>query len=218
MDKITVMLVDDHNVVRQGLKLFLATQPDIEVVGEADNGQTAVQLVAQHQPDVVLMDLLMPQLDGISATQQIKSRYPDVEVIALTSFVEDQQVAAVIKAGAIGYLLKDVQPAELATAIRAAQRGEVHLHPQAARRLMQAIGPKDQPAVAEPLTEREIEVLRALARGESNKQIADTLIVSEKTVKAHVSNILGKLGLQSRTQAVLYALRHGMVSLDDIPL
>lgn len=218
MDNIRVILVDDHNVVRQGLKLFLATQPDIAVVGEADNGQAAVALVAQLQPDVVLMDLLMPQLDGIAATQQIKSRYPDVEVIALTSFVEDQQVAAVIKAGAIGYLLKDVQPAELATAIRAAQRGEVHLHPQAARRLMQAIGPKEQPTLAEPLTEREIEVLRALARGESNKQIADTLIVSEKTVKAHVSNILGKLGLQSRTQAVLYALRHGMVSLDDIPL
>jgi two-component system, NarL family, response regulator LiaR len=218
MDKIKVILVDDHNVVRQGLKLFLATQPDIEVVGEADNGQAAVSLVAQQQPDIVLMDLLMPQLDGIAATQQIKSRYPDVEVIALTSFVEDQQVAAVIKAGAIGYLLKDVQPAELATAIRAAQRGEVHLHPQAARRLMQAIGPRDQPSVAEPLTEREIEVLKALARGESNKQIADTLIVSEKTVKAHVSNILGKLGLQSRTQAVLYALRHGMVSIEDIPL
>lgn len=218
MDQIKVLLVDDHNVVRQGLKLFLATQPDINVVAEADNGAAAVQAVAQHEPDVVLMDLLMPQLDGISATQQIKSRYPDVEVIALTSFVEDSQVAAVIKAGAIGYLLKDVQPTELATAIRAAQRGEVHLHPQAARRLMQAIGPKEQPAVAEPLTEREVEVLKALARGESNKQIADTLIVSEKTVKAHVSNILGKLNLQSRTQAVLYALRHGMVSLEDIPL
>ncbi len=218
MDQIRVLLVDDHNVVRQGLKLFLATQPDINVVGEADNGAAALQAVGQHEPDVVLMDLLMPQLDGISATQQIKVRYPDVEVIALTSFVEDSQVAAVIKAGAIGYLLKDVQPAELATAIRAAQRGEVHLHPQAARRLMQAIGPKEQSAVAEPLTDREVEVLKALARGESNKQIADTLIVSEKTVKAHVSNILGKLSLQSRTQAVLYALRHGMVSLEDIPL
>lgn len=218
MDQIRVLLVDDHNVVRQGLKLFLATQPDINVVGEADNGAAALQAVGQHEPDVVLMDLLMPQLDGISATQQIKVRYPDVEVIALTSFVEDSQVAAVIKAGAIGYLLKDVQPAELATAIRAAQRGEVHLHPQAARRLMQAIGPKEQSAVAEPLTDREVEVLKALARGESNKQIADTLIVSEKTVKAHVSNILGKLNLQSRTQAVLYALRHGIVSIEDIPL
>jgi NarL family two-component system response regulator LiaR len=218
MEQIRVLLVDDHNVVRQGLKLFLATQPDIEVVGEAENGVAAVAAVGKVQPDVVLMDLVMPQLDGIGATQQIKTRYPDVEVIALTSFVEDAQVAAVVKAGAIGYLLKDVQPAELAAAIRAAQRGEVHLHPQAARRLMQAIGPKEPPSVAEPLTEREIEVLKALARGESNKKIADTLVVSEKTVKAHVSNILGKLNLQSRTQAVLYALRHGMVSLEDIPL
>jgi len=218
MDRIKVMLVDDHNVVRQGLKMFLATQPDIEVVAEADNGQAALSAVAQHHPDVVLMDLVMPQMDGIATTQQIKSRYPEVEVIALTSFVEDSQVAAVIKAGAIGYLLKDVQPTELAAAIRSAQRGEVHLHPEAARRLMQAIGPKEAPPIAEPLTEREIEVLRALARGESNKQIADALVVSEKTVKAHVSNILGKLGLQSRTQAVLYSLRHGMVSLSDIPL
>ncbi|WP_029214957.1 response regulator [Kallotenue papyrolyticum] len=218
MQTIRVVLVDDHNVVRQGLKLFLATQPDIQVVGEADNGQAALALVEQQQPDVVLMDLVMPQLDGVATTQQIKRRYPEVEVIALTSFVEDQQVAAVIKAGAIGYLLKDVQPAELAMAIRAAQRGEVHLHPEAARRLMQAVAPREQPGLVEPLTEREIEVLRALARGESNRQIADRLIVSEKTVKAHVSNILGKLGLQSRTQAVLYALRHGIVSLDDIPL
>jgi two-component system, NarL family, response regulator LiaR len=218
MERIKVMLVDDHNVVRQGLKMFLATQPDIEVVAEADNGQSALAAVAQHQPDVVLMDLVMPQMDGIATTQQIKSRYPEVEVIALTSFVEDSQVASVIKAGAIGYLLKDVQPTELAAAIRSAQRGEVHLHPEAARRLMQAIGPKEVPPIAEPLTEREIEVLRALARGESNKQIADALVVSEKTVKAHVSNILGKLGLQSRTQAVLYSLRHGMVSLSDIPL
>jgi two-component system, NarL family, response regulator LiaR len=218
MERIKVMLVDDHNVVRQGLKMFLATQPDIEVVAEADNGQSALAAVAQHHPDVVLMDLVMPQMDGIATTQQIKSRYPEVEVIALTSFVEDSQVASVIKAGAIGYLLKDVQPTELAAAIRSAQRGEVHLHPEAARRLMQAIGPKEVAPIAEPLTEREIEVLRALARGESNKQIADALVVSEKTVKAHVSNILGKLGLQSRTQAVLYSLRHGMVSLSDIPL
>jgi NarL family two-component system response regulator LiaR len=218
MDQIKVLLVDDHNVVRQGTKLFLATQPDINVVGEASNGVAAIAAVGQHQPDVVLMDLLMPQLDGIGATQQIKARYPDVEVIVLTSFVEDAQITSVIKAGAIGYLLKDVEPTELAAAIRSAQRGEVHLHPEVARRLMQSIGPKEQPSVAEPLTEREIEVLKALARGESNKQIADTLIVSEKTVKAHVSNILGKLSLQSRTQAVLYALRHGMVSIDDIPL
>jgi two-component system, NarL family, response regulator LiaR len=218
MEKIRVVLADDHRLVRQGTRSFLATQGDIEVVGEADNGQDVIALVAQQQPDVVLMDLKMPQLDGIAATQQIKNRYPDVEVIVLTSFVEDAQITAVIKAGAIGYLLKDVEPTELAAAIRAAQRGEVHLHPQAARRLMQAIGPRDQPTVAEPLTEREVEVLKALARGESNKQIADTLIVSEKTVKAHVSNILGKLGLQSRTQAVLYALRHGMVSIEDIPL
>ncbi len=218
MDQIKVLLVDDHNVVRQGLKLFLATQPDINVVGEADNGQDALAAVGKHQPDVVLMDLVMPKLDGIGATQQIKARFPDVEVIVLTSFTEDAQITAVIKAGAIGYLLKNVEPNELAAAIRAAQRGEVHLHPEVARRLMQALGPKEQSTVAEPLTEREIEVLKALARGESNKQIADTLIVSEKTVKAHVSNILGKLGLQSRTQAVLYALRHGMVSLEDIPL
>lgn len=218
MDQIKVLLVDDHNVVRQGLKLFLATQPDINVVGEADNGQDALAAVGKYQPDVVLMDLVMPKLDGIGATQQIKARFPDVEVIVLTSFTEDAQITSVIKAGAIGYLLKNVEPIELAAAIRAAQRGEVHLHPEVARRLMQALGPKEQPAVAEPLTEREIEVLKALARGESNKQIADTLIVSEKTVKAHVSNILGKLGLQSRTQAVLYALRHGMVSLEDIPL
>lgn len=218
MQAIRVLLVDDHAVVRQGVRFFLATQPDIVVVGEAENGQAALALVAEQQPDVVLMDLKMDLLDGIAATQQIKSRYPEVEVIVLTSFVEHAQVAAVIKAGATGYLLKDVQPAELAMAIRAAQRGEVHLHPQAARLLMQALGPQGQAPTVEPLTEREIEVLNALARGASNKQIADTLIVSEKTVKAHVSNILSKLGLQSRTQAVLYALRHGIVTLDDIPL
>ncbi len=212
---INVLLVDDHAVVRQGLRLFLATQPDIAVVGEAGDGEAGLEAVAKLRPDVVLMDLKLPQMDGINTTHLIKQRYPDVEVIVLTSYVEEAQVAAAIKAGALGYLLKDVEPAELAQAIRAAHRGEVHLHPKAARQLMQTVGTQAPPALPEPLTEREIEVLQALSRGQSNKSIADTLVVSEKTVKAHVSNILSKLGLQSRTQAVLYALRHGLASLDD---
>ncbi|GAC1353544.1 MAG: response regulator transcription factor [Herpetosiphon sp.] len=218
MEEITVLLVDDHAVVRQGLRLFLATQQDIRVIAEAGDGPTAIAAVARFQPAVVLMDLKLPGIDGTVATRQIKARFPETEVIVLTSYVEEGGVTAAIQAGAIGYLLKDVQPAELVEAIRAAVRGEVHLHPAAARYLMHTAVPDPEGVAPEQLTERERSVLRALARGQSNRAIADGLVVSEKTIKAHVSNILSKLGLESRTQAVLYALRHGIASLDESSL
>ncbi|HEY6674898.1 MAG TPA: response regulator transcription factor, partial [Rubrobacteraceae bacterium] len=198
-------------VVRQGLRMFLSLDPDFEVVGEASNGEEALAMARELGPDVVLMDLLMPVMDGISATEKIRAELPDVEVIALTSVLEDASVTGAVRAGAIGYLLKDTDSEELSRAIKAAAEGRVHLAPEAAARLMREVR---APESSEALTDREAEVLRLLARGKANKQIASSLYVSEKTVKAHVSSILMKLGVQSRTQAALYAVRSGLVSID----
>jgi two-component system, NarL family, response regulator LiaR len=209
---IRIVLADDHSVVRQGLRLFLKFDPDLEVVGEASDGAEALQLAHELHPDVVLMDLLMPGMDGITATAAIRREVPDTEVLALTSVLEDALVVGAVRAGAIGYLLKDTQAEALCQAIKAAAAGQVQLTPKAAARLMQAVQTPEPP---EALTERETEVLRLLAQGYSNKQIARTLNNTEQTIKTHVSHILAKLGVQSRTQATLYAIRVGLVSPDE---
>ncbi len=206
---IRILIVDDHSVVRQGLRMFLSLDPELEVIGEASNGQEAIELVKTLKPDVVLMDILMPVMDGISATQIIRREYFDTEVIALTSVLEDASVVNAVRAGAIGYLLKDTQADELCRAIKAAAAGQVQLSPKAAERLMREIRAPESP---EKLTERETEVLRLLATGKANKEIAAEMHISETTVKTHVSNILMKLGVPSRTQAALYAVRIGLVS------
>ncbi len=205
---IRILIADDHAVVRQGLRMFLTLDEDFEIIGEATNGAEAVTLARELQPDVVLMDLLMPVKDGITAIGDIRKEMPDVEVIALTSVLEDASVVGAIKAGAIGYLLKDTQSDELRRAIKAAAEGQVQLSPQAAARLMREVRTPESP---ETLTDRETEVLRLLAGGYANKEIARELVIGEKTVKTHVSNILAKLGVQSRTQAALYAVRIGLV-------
>ena len=210
---IRILIVDDHSVVRQGLRMFLGLDPDLEVVGEAQNGAEALVKVRELKPDVVLMDLLMPVMDGITAIGAIRRETQDVEVIALTSVLEDASVVGAVRAGAIGYLLKDTQADELCRAIKAAAAGQVQLSPKAAARLMREVRAPESP---EALTERETDVLRLLAQGQSNKEIARALSIGEKTVKTHVSNVLGKLGVQSRTQAALYAVRIGLVSADQL--
>ncbi len=210
---IRILIADDHSVVRQGLRMFLALDPDLEVVGEAADGAEALRLARRLQPDVVLMDLLMPVMDGIAATAAIRRETHEIEVLALTSVLEDAAVTGAVRAGAIGYLLKDTQADELCRAIKAAAAGQVQLSPQAAARLMREVRAPESP---ESLTEREIEVLRLLARGKANKEIGAALYIGEKTVKTHVSNILSKLGVQSRTQAALYAVQLGLVSLERI--
>jgi NarL family two-component system response regulator LiaR len=205
---IRLLLVDDHAVVRQGLRMFLSLDPDFEIVGEAADGNAALKLARELQPDVVLMDLLMPGMDGIEATGILRREMPDIEVIALTSVLEDSSVVGAIRAGAIGYLLKDTEANELIRSIKAAAEGQVQLSPQAAARLMREVRAPESP---EALTERETEVLRLLAQGQSNKEIARGLSIGEKTVKTHVSSILGKLNVSSRTQAALYAVRIGLV-------
>jgi NarL family two-component system response regulator LiaR len=205
---ISVLIADDHPFVRHGLRTFLETLDDVEVVGEAGNGAEAVEQAARLVPDVVLMDLVMPELDGVDATRRIRTESPSTKVIVLTSFDADDQVFPAIKAGAAGYLLKDVRPADLADAVRKASRGEALLAPSVAAKLMQEVAGDRPPAAG--LTERELEVLRLIARGLSNKLIARELVVSEKTVKTHVSNILAKLHLTDRTQAALYAVREGL--------
>ena len=216
MEPISVFLVDDHQVVRQGLRDFLELQDDIDVVGEASSGIEAVQHVKQLLPDVVIMDLVMPEIDGVETTRRVKAISPSTQVIVLTSFADDDKVFPAIKAGAISYLLKDVSPLELARAVRAAKRGEAVLHPEVAAKLMQEFSaPRADEQQAEALTEREMDVLRLIARGHSNREIAEALIISEKTVKTHVSNILSKLHLADRTQAAIYALRQRLVPMDD---
>jgi two-component system, NarL family, response regulator LiaR len=205
---IRILLVDDHSVVRKGLRLFLSYDPALEVVGEAADGAEALHLTRELKPDVVVMDLLMPGMDGITATAAIRRELPETEVLALTSVLEDASVVGAVRAGAIGYLLKDTQADALCQAIKAAAAGQVQLTPKAAARLMQAVSTVSP----EALTERESDVLRLLAQGQSNKQIARNLHNSEQTVKTHVSTILSKLGVQSRTQATLYAIRVGLVS------
>lgn len=215
MDPITVMLIDDHRVVRQGLSDFLELQEDIDIVGEASSGEEGVQLARELLPDVVLMDLVMPGIDGVETTRRLKAVSPSTRVIVLTSFADDDKVFPAIKAGAISYLLKDISPEELAHAIRAAQRNEAVLHPEVAAKLMQEFSaPRPNEAPVEQLTPREMDVLRLIAKGKSNKEIADTLIVSEKTIKTHVSNILSKLHLADRTQAAIYALRQRLVPME----
>lgn len=214
--KIKVLIADDHQVVRQGLRTFLELQPDIEVVGEAGDGREAVEMVRQLHPDVVLMDLMMPRMDGINATKQVKAEVKGVKVIALTSFTEDDKVFPAIQAGASSYLLKDVSPDDLAEAIRAAQRGEARLHPDIARKLMEQVAQQGDLARQDlpmDLTGRELEVVQLVAQGLSNSEIAEALVISEKTVKTHVSNILGKLHLDDRTQLAIYAIKHGLVDL-----
>jgi two-component system, NarL family, response regulator LiaR len=205
---IRVLLADDHAMVRQGLRMFLGLDPELEVVGEAADGLEAVRLAHELRPDVILMDILMPRLDGLAATIQLRQELPDVEILALTSVQDDNTVAALINAGAMGYLLKDTEAPELAQAIKAAAAGQVQLSPQVAERLA---GEVPLPGSPEHLTERETEVLRLLAVGLSNKEIGQTLGIAEKTVKSHVSSILGKLNVLSRTQAAMQAVRMGLV-------
>ncbi len=210
---IRVLIVDDHSVVRQGLQMFLRLDPELDVVGEARDGVEALEQARKLQPDVVLMDLLMPRMDGISAISAMRRELPDTEVIALTSVLEDEKVIAAIRAGAIGYLLKDTEAHELRQAIKAAAAGQVQLSPEVAARLLREARPAHQPV--EELTPREMDVLRLLARGLINKEIAQELGIGDKTVKTHVSNILGKLGMLSRTQAAVYAVQMGLVADQD---
>ncbi len=207
---IRVLIVDDHSVVLEGLRMFLTRDPDLEVVGEAADGAEAIQQARLLRPNVVVMDLLMPVLDGIAATRAIRNELPETEVLALTSVLESASVVEAIRAGAIGYLLKDTQAAELRAAIKVAAAGQVHLSPQASAYLLGAVRVPERP---EPLTPREMDVLRLLAQGQSNKEIARALHLVEETVKDHMRHILAKLGVQSRTQAVLAAIRLGIVSL-----
>ena len=206
---IRVLIADDHSVVRQGLRMFLSSDPEFEIIGEAQDGAEAVSLALQLRPDVVLMALRMPVMDGIRATEVIRHEAPDIEVVALTSVLEDGSVSDAVRAGAIGYLLKDTQAHELRRAIKAAATGQVQLSSEAAARLLREV--RTPETTAESLTERETEVLRLLARGMSNREIAQALTIGEQTVKTHVSHILDKLGVPSRTQAALYAIRNGLV-------
>jgi NarL family two-component system response regulator LiaR len=212
MDKINVLIVDDHGVVRQGLRTYLELLDDIDIVGEAENGLEAVELVREHRPDIVLMDLVMPEMNGVEATHQLLAISPNTKVIVLTSFSDDDLVFPAIEAGATGYLLKDVDPAELHRDIRAVHRGEVQLHPDITKKLIHRVANSETESVSAPddLTPRESEVLSLIAQGKSNREIALALSISEKTVKTHVGHILGKLGLADRTQAAIYAHKHSL--------
>jgi NarL family two-component system response regulator LiaR len=214
-ETIHILIADDHAIVREGLRVLLDAKPDMELVGEASDGVEAVLKARSLQPDVILLDLVMPRKDGIEAIGEIKEENPEARILVLTSFAEDDKVFPAIKAGALGYLLKDSSPQELLQAIRDVHRGESSLHPTIARKLIGELNrPSDLPAAEEPLTEREAEALSLVARGLSNQEIADRLVVSERTVRTHVSNILGKLHLANRTQAALYAVREGLASPD----
>jgi NarL family two-component system response regulator LiaR len=210
---ITVLIVDDHAVVRGGVRGYLETQPDISIAGEAASGEEAVRLAADQVPDVVLMDLVMPGMDGVEATRRVRQVSPRSQVVVLTSYHDDVHIFPAIKAGALSYLLKDVGPEELAEAVRAAARGEAMLHPHVATRVMQQLrgSRREVPNPFAELTDRELEVLRLVAEGLSNAQIAERLVLSEKTVKGYVSNILSKLYLADRTQAAVFAWREGMM-------
>jgi NarL family two-component system response regulator LiaR len=227
-ETVRILLVDDHAIVRDGIRSLLATEPSIEVVGEADNGRDAVAKADSLQPDVILMDLVMPGMDGIEAIRNIVAGQPGARILVLTSFTADDKVFPAIKSGAMGYLLKDSGSDELVRAIHQVHRGESSLDPKIARMLLQEIKGEqpaedvastpcdsDRRSPVEPLTEREVVVLKLVAQGRSNREIADQLVIAEGTVRTHVSNILSKLHLASRTQATLYALREGLASLDD---
>ena len=214
-ETIRILIADDHAIVREGLRWLIDTEPGIELVGEAADGVEAVLKARSLQPDVILLDLVMPRKGGIEAIAEIKQENPEARILVLTSFAEDDKVFPAIQAGALGYLLKDSSPQELLKAIREVYQGESSLHPTIARKLIGELNrPSDLPATEEPLTEREVEVLSLVARGLSNQEIAERLVVSERTVRTHVSNILGKLHLANRTQAALYAVREGLASPD----
>jgi two-component system, NarL family, response regulator LiaR len=211
-DTIRILIADDHSIVREGLRALLSTEPAMELVGEAADGEAAVRLYSSLQPNIALLDLMMPRMDGITAIREIKRQHPDARILILTSFAEDEQVFPAIKAGASGYLLKDSSPHELLQAIREVHRGESFLAPAVARKLIQEINrPEELPPASDQLSERELEVLELIAKGLANQEIADRLVISERTVRNHVGNILGKLHLANRTQAALYALQKGLV-------
>ncbi len=214
-NEIRILICDDHAVVREGLRALISTEPDMTIVGEATNGESAVAAFRQLRPDVGLLDMVMPRMDGVETLKAILSEFPSARILILTSFSDDDMVFPAIKAGALGYLLKDSMPEELIRAIRSVNRGEASLHPSIARRLIQELTqPTPLPPTQEPLTEREMEVLRLVAKGYSNEEIGDALVVSERTARGHVSSILSKLHLANRTQAALYALREGIADLD----
>lgn len=216
MKPIRVLIADDHVIMRKGIRALMATVPDIEVVGEARDGVEALLQAQRLKPDVILMDLVMPEVDGIEAIRRIREARPETRILVLTSFSSDDKVFAALKAGAIGYHLKESDPAELERAIRQVYRGESALHPAIARKLLRELSsPGGLPPSADPLTDREVQVLRLVARGYSNAQIAEKLVISEVTVRTHMSHILAKLHLASRTQAALWALRQGIATLDD---
>jgi two-component system, NarL family, response regulator LiaR len=211
-EPITILLIDDHRVVRQGVRAFLSTQPDLLVVGEAESGAQGVELAARYVPDVALMDLVMPGMDGVEATRQLKRASPRTQIIVLTSYHDDEHIFPALQAGALSYLLKDIGVDALAEAVRGAARGEAALHPRVATRLIRDLqgAPRESPNPFHDLSERELDVLRLIADGRSNAEIAAQLVLSEKTVKGHVSNMLSKLQLADRTQAAIFALRGGM--------
>jgi two-component system, NarL family, response regulator LiaR len=214
---IRVLIVDDHAIVRKGIRALLATEHDIEVIGEAGDGSEAVGQVQAFCPDVILMDLMMPKMDGIEAIGQITAQQPGVRILVLTSFAADDKVFPAIKAGALGYLLKDSGPQELVRAIHQVWRGEPALEPSIALKVLTELShPPKKPPTPDPLTGRELDVLRLVAEGRSNREIAELLVITEMTVRTHMSNILSKLHLASRTQAALYALREGLASLENI--
>jgi two-component system, NarL family, response regulator LiaR len=215
---IRILIVDDHEIVRKGIRALLATKKDIQVVGEARDGAEAVALAQTVRPDVILMDLMMPKMNGVEATRAITAGQPQTRILVLTSFAADEQVFPAIQAGALGYLLKDSSPQELLQAIRQVFRGEPSLDPAVARKVLAELSaPPSKPLTPDPLTPRELEILRLVAQGKSNKEIAAELVIAEETVHTHVSNILNKLHLASRTQAALYALKEGLASVEDIP-
>jgi two-component system, NarL family, response regulator LiaR len=212
-DTISILITDDHALVRQGIRTFLELQPDLTVSGEADSGEAAVRMAAELVPDVALMDLVMPGMGGVEATRQVKQVSPHTQIIVLTSYHEDEYIFPALRAGALSYVLKDVGPDELAGTIRMAARGESVLHPRVAARVVQEVrsARRDTPNLFTDLSDREIEVLRLIADGLSNAEIASKLVISEKTVKGHVSNILSKLHMMDRTQAAVYAWQQGLV-------
>lgn len=213
---IHVLIVDDHPVVRHGIRSLLAQEPGIEVVGEAVNGKEALERYEALHPDVVLMDLVMPEMGGVEAIQRLTSAHPQARILVMTSFAADDKVFPSIKAGALGYMLKDSDPEDLIRMIRQVYRGELSMHPAIARKVIQELNrPPEAPLTPSPLTEREVEILQLLAQGVENQEIARRLVLRDATVRTHVSNILGKLQLANRVQAALYALRTGMVSLND---
>ncbi|WP_342598946.1 response regulator transcription factor [Psychrobacillus sp. FSL H8-0483] len=208
---IRVLIADDHHVVRRGLRFFLMTQKDMDIVGEATNGKEAIEMTESLKPDVVLMDLVMPEMDGIQATKRIKTKYPQIQILMLTSFSDRDHVIPALRAGAAGYQLKDIEPDDLADSIRKLMRGENTLHPEATTQLAKENEPMElSPHEEHPLTPREQDVLSELTKGKSNREIASSLFVTEKTVKTHISNIFTKLHVQDRTQAALYAVKHGL--------